>query len=65
MKQIAIFLILFWVLIIVFPEFLSLLVWSAFVFFGINILFIWFKFWKNTPANNEKCVKFGKYKIYR
>lgn len=61
MKIFPIALIIFWIIIIKFPEILAYLIWGFFIFIWFNILlFFWFR--KNSEEN---YVKFGKYKIYR
>ena len=62
MKIFAVFLIIFGIIIIVYPEFLAYLIGWFFVFAWINLYLIWFAFNK---WNKENYVKFGKYKIYR
>lgn len=61
MRTIPISLIVFWIIIIVFPEIIAYLIGSVFIIIWINILIFSksFKSWK------EEYVKFGKYKIYR
>ena len=65
MKFIAIFLIIFGVIIIRYPEMLAYLIGGFFVFIGINMLFVTLAFKKKWMFWNESYVKFGKYKIYR
>lgn len=66
MRFLSIFLIVFGVIVIVFPKFLSILIWSFFVFVWVNLGFIGFQFWKaKNKWKKEDYVKFWKYKIYR
>lgn len=66
MKTIPIFLIIFGIIIIVFPEILAILLWWFFVFLWLNMLFINKIFFKNKKwGDSEAYVKFGNYKIFR
>ncbi len=62
-----IFLTIFGIVIILFPEFLAYLIWSFFLFLGLNILIFNFKLQKQFTKNNDKevFIKIGKYKIYK
>ncbi len=53
----------FWIVLIVFPDILAYLLWWFFIFLWINIL-IFFRA-LNSKKSGENYVKFGKYKIYR
>jgi len=63
MKMIPITLILFGIILIVFPEIIAYLIGAFFIFLGINMLFINMAFSKWNKK--EEYIKFGKYKIYR
>ena len=69
MKYLGIILTLFGIIVIIFPEFLAILIWSFFVFLWINILLLGGGF--SNPFSQKKSkkwddyVKFWKYKIYR
>lgn len=64
MKPFAIFFILFWIIVIIFPKFLAYLIGGFFVFIWISMLSVWSMF--NSKKNKEEnYIKFGKYKIYR
>lgn len=69
MKYLGIILTLFGIIVIIFPEFLAILIGSFFVFLGINILLLggWFTnpFSKRWAKKWSDYVKFWKYKIYR
>ena len=62
MKFFSIFLIIFGVIIIIYPEFLAYLIGWFFVFVWVNLALIWFAFKRWIK---EDYVKFGKYKIFR
>lgn len=64
MKAISIFLITFGVIVIIFPQILSILLGLFFIFLWINIL-VASKMFKNKKWEGENYIKFGKYKIYR
>lgn len=64
MRIFPIALIIFWIIIIVFPAILAILLWGFFIFVWLNIL-IFFKSMKWGNKSKEEYVKFGKYKIYR
>jgi hypothetical protein len=57
--------VLFWVIVIIFPDIIAYLVWWFLVFIGLNILFFRFYFKKNTKTNKESYVEVWGYKIYR
>ena len=61
MKTIPLLLIIFWIIIIVFPEIIAYLIGGFLIFIWLNILIFsrMIKKWKN------KYVKFGDYKIFR
>ncbi len=65
MKIFPIILIVFWLIVITFPEFLAYLIGGFFVFIWLNMLFIWFAFSKKTKSGEDNYIKFWKYKIYR
>lgn len=65
MKIFSIFLIIFWITIIVFPEFLAYLIGWFFIFIWINILLLWTAFGFAKKKTDDNFIKFGKYKIYR
>lgn len=62
MKTLPFLLILFWIIVIMFPDLLSYLLWGFFIFIWFNILFLGLFFKKPT---NDNYVKFWKYKIFR
>lgn len=64
MQAIWISLLIFWIIIIVFPEVIAFLIWWFLVFLALNILFLSNKISKDSQ-NKEEYIKFGKYKIYR
>ena len=63
MKMIPLTLIVFGIILIVFPEIIDYLIGAFFIFLGINMLFINMAFSKWNKQ--EEYIKFGKYKIYR
>ena len=69
MKYLGFWLCVFGIIIIIFPEFLAILIGSFFVFLGVNILLMrtafGSPFWKKSGKTWDDYVKFGKYKIYR
>lgn len=65
MKVIAIFLIVFWIIIIVFPKILAILIWGFFVFIWVNLFFISRAYSKGWSKWKWDYVKVGKYKIYK
>jgi hypothetical protein len=65
MKLFSIFLIIFWIIVIVFPEILAYLIWWFFVFIWLNLFLLWWFFSKSSKWEKDNYVKFGKYKIYR
>ncbi len=64
MKLFPVSLIVFWIILIVFPEIIAYLLGGFFVFLGINMLLITASFGKKKSGGDE-FIKFGKYKIYR
>lgn len=69
MKFMGIFLIIFWLIIIAYPEFLAYLIWGFFLFIGLNIVLFnlgikAMKKWNNTDTRGN-FFNFGKYKIYK
>lgn len=62
MNFFSIFLIIFWLIIIKFPEIISYLIGWFFVFLWINILIMNLLFKKRS---NSSYVKFWKYKIFK
>ena len=69
MKYLGFWLTVFGIIVIIFPEFLAILIGSFFVFLWINILLMgtafWSPFWKKPGKTWDDYVKFWKYKIYR
>ena len=69
MKLIPIFLIIFGVLLIRFPDLIGWLLWGLFIFLGLNGLILGWLFnkmkWKSTKPNWDDYVQFGKYKIFK
>ncbi len=65
MKYLWIWLTLFGIIVIIFPEFLAILIGSFFVFLWVNIMLMGRTFWFWAKKTWEDYVKFGKYKIYR
>ena len=69
MKFIGIFLSLFGIIIILYPQFLAYLIWGFFLFLGLNIiLFNLSMNQKNSFSNVDErgsFVKIWKYKIYK
>jgi hypothetical protein len=61
MKAFAIFLIIFWIIVIIFPQIIAYLLWWLFILIWLNILI----FVKKFKSNKESYVKFGNYKIFR
>lgn len=61
MKTIAITLIIFWIIIIFFPEIIAYLIWWLLIFIWINM----FIFIKAVKKWKEDYVRFGNYKIFR
>lgn len=61
MPILGIMLTLFWILVIAWPELLSILVWITFILIWWNILLIYFAFskWK------RDIIKFWSYEIYK
>lgn len=64
-----IFLTIFGLIIIIFPEIIAFLVWWFFLFLWLNILFFNFSIKSNInkskSSNKEEVFKFGKYTIYK
>ncbi len=65
MKLLPIWLILFWAVVIFFPEFLAYLIGWFFVFMWINALIISKLMKKKDNMKGDDYVQFGKYKIYK
>ena len=69
MKYTGIFLAIFWLIIIAYPEFLAYLIWGFFLFLGLNIILFNLKlssFQKNWNTDDRwEYIKIGKYKIYK
>ncbi len=68
MKFVWIFLSLFWVLIILYPQFLAYLIGWFFLFLGLNILLFSLKLNNVSSANVDgrwSFFKIWKYKIYK
>jgi hypothetical protein len=64
MKLLPISLIIFWIIIIAYPEILAYLLWGFFIFIWINMLAFFWIFNKKSKSW-ENYVKFWNYKIYR
>lgn len=64
MKIFWILLLAFWLLVIIFPEFLAYLVGGAFTFMGVSLILTDYQISK-MQKNSDSYVKFGNYKIYR
>lgn len=62
MKALALFLMIFWLIVIAYPEFLAYLIGWFFVFIWLNMLLMGFVF---PSKKKESFVKFGSYKIFR
>lgn len=58
-----IFLIIFWIIIVKFPEIISYLIWWFMVFVGINIIISKYLFFRQ--KSGKDYVAFWKYKIYK
>ena len=68
MKTAGIFFSLFWVIIILYPEFLAYLIWGFFLFLWLNILIFSYKMNNISQVNMDErgsFIKIGKYKIYK
>ena len=70
MKLVPIFLIIFWILFIIYPDLISWLLGWLFIFLWINGLLLgslFKKFKKSSTTHNhgDDYVQFGKYKIYK
>jgi|SaaInlV_120m_DNA_4_1040238.scaffolds.fasta_scaffold12483_3 hypothetical protein len=65
MKFLPVSLIIFWIIIIVFPAILVFLIGGFFIFIWINMLAFFSLFKKKKDPKWDNYVKFGKYKIYR
>lgn len=63
MNKLGLFLLIFWITLIVFPDIIAYILWWVLVFFGLNMIlfFSWFK-WK---ASQKDYVQFWNYKIYK
>ncbi len=61
MKTIPITLIIFWIVVIIFPKIISYLIWWLLIFIWFNMLI----FMRAVKKWKENYVKFGKYKIFR
>jgi len=61
MKPIPIALIIFWIIIIKFPEIIAYLIWWLLIFIWVNMLI----FMRAVKKWKENYVKFGNYKIFR
>ncbi len=62
MKPLAIFLILFWIILIIFPEIIAYILGWLLIFIWVNMV-AFLKTKKN--KHGDDYVKFWKYKIYR
>lgn len=65
MRFLSIFLIVFGIIIIKFPEFLAYLIGFFFVFIGFNMFLITMKFGKWVNNSRDEFVRFWKYVIYK
>lgn len=65
MKFLSIFLIIFWLIIIIYPEFLAFLIGMFFMFIWLNMFLVSIRFWKWVNQNWDEFVKFWKYVIYK
>jgi len=69
MKYTGIFLAIFWLIVIAYPEFLAYLIWGFFLFLGLNIILFNLKLssMKNTSNTDDRWsfIKIGNYKIYK
>jgi len=67
MKFYAIIFIIFGIAVIFFPELIWILVWSFFIFIGINMLVLWNVFEKNMNwfKKDWNYTQWGKYKIFK
>ena len=67
MNKAWLILVIFWVIVIVFPEIIAYLIWWLLIFIWLNIFLITKtkeSFWKKKPSM-DNFVKFGDYKIFR
>lgn len=65
MKIFPILLIIFWITVIVFPDFLNYLIGWFFIVVWINMLWFSMMFSSKMKKGQDEYIKFGKYKIYR
>jgi len=68
MKTAGIFLSLFGIIIILYPEFLAYLIWGFFLFLGLNIILFNLSMDNISKTNVDErwtFIKIGKYKIYK
>ncbi len=65
MKPFALFFILFWITIIIFPKFLAYLIGGFFVFVWVSMLSVGSIFNFGKKSKEDNYIKFGKYKIFR
>ena len=64
MQKISIGLIIFWIVVVVAPEFIAALIWGLIIFIGINVYMVSRKI-KSQENSKKDYVKFGDYKIFR
>lgn len=65
MKFLSIFLIIFWLIIIIYPEFLAFLIGIFFMFIWLNMFLVSLRFGKWVNQSWEEFVRFWKYVIYK
>jgi uncharacterized membrane protein YhaH (DUF805 family) len=67
MKFYAVLFIIFWVLVIIFPDLIGILVGSFFIFIWINMLVLWnmFSTKQNPFGKSNSYTQWGKYKIFK
>jgi len=61
MKPIPVALIIFWIILIKFPEIIAYLIWGLLIFIWVNMLI----FMRAVKKWKQDYVKFWKYKIFR
>ncbi len=67
MKYYAILFIIFGALVIIFPDLIWIIVWSFFIFIGLNMLFLSRMFNSNIKdfSKGWNYTQWGKYKIFK
>ena len=68
MKTAWIFLSLFWIIVILYPQFLAYLIGGFFLFLWLNLIIFNHKMnnvWTNNTDERGSFIKIGKYKIYK